>query len=72
MQTSTRLRLALATFAFGLAASLGANAGTDVCKRCENNYESCVSSGTSEPQCFTWYVACLKYGDGQRPCPMPR
>lgn len=72
MQTPTRLRLALATFAFGLAASLGANAATDVCKRCENNYESCLSSGTSEPQCFTWYVACLKYGDGQRPCPMPR
>ncbi|MFK3651118.1 hypothetical protein ACI2IY_22180 [Lysobacter enzymogenes] len=72
MQTPTRLRMALATFAFGLAASLGANAAIDVCKRCENNYESCVSSGTSEPQCFTWYVACLKYGDGQRPCPMPR
>ena len=51
MKTPTRLRLALATFAFGLAASLGANAA-NVCTRCENNYTACQSSGTSETQCY--------------------
>lgn len=71
MKTPTRLRLALATFAFGLAASLGVNAA-NVCTRCENNYTACQSSGTSETQCYQWYVECLRYGDGQRPCPMPR
>lgn len=71
MNTQTRLRLALATFVFGLAASLGASAA-NVCTRCENNYIACQSGGTSEAQCYQWYVECLRYGDGQRPCPMPR
>ncbi|ROU05539.1 hypothetical protein [Lysobacter enzymogenes] len=71
-KTHSRIRLALATFAFALAASLGANAATDVCKRCENNYLSCQSTGTSEAQCYQWYLECARYGDGHRPCPTPR
>lgn len=72
MNTQTPMRLALATFVFGLAASLGANAGIDVCKRCELNYESCLASGLGEAECWPSYLACLNYGDGQHPCPMPR
>jgi len=71
MNTPTRLRLALATFAFGLAASLGASAA-DVCTRCENNYKACQSGSAGEAQCYQWYVECLRYGDGRHPCPMPR
>lgn len=71
MNIQNRTRLALATFAFGLAASVGASA-TDVCTRCKNHYESCQSAGAAEAQCFQWYLECLRYGDGQRPCPMPR
>ncbi|QWP75830.1 hypothetical protein J5226_19800 [Lysobacter sp. K5869] len=71
MKSQTRLRLALATFAFGLAASVGVNA-TDVCTRCENNYQSCQATGTNEAQCYQWYLECTGFGAGHRPCPAPR
>lgn len=70
--THLKIRLALALFAFALAASVGANAGTDACKRCEQNYNACLSSGTDESKCWNWYLDCLRYGNGQWPCPMPR
>lgn len=65
--------VALAAFVFGMSMFVSANAATDVCKRCELNYEFCLSSGGVDPAyCFSSYLGCLSYGDGQRPCPAPR
>lgn len=64
--------LALAAFVFGMSMFVSANAATDVCKQCEQRYESCLSNGVDPNNCWTGYLGCLRYGDGQRPCPAPR
>lgn len=71
MKPQATLRTALTVFAFGLSLSLTAVAAPDPCVLCGIKYAQCLDEGAqSEQVCKTLYRACLRRGDGQRPCPL--
>lgn len=71
MKTQGTITAALAVFVFGMSMVVSASAATDICKRCEQIYQSCLTvSGADPNQCWTGYQACVS--GAQRPCPTPR